>query len=148
MDFKDIQRIVDLMSEHGLTEFELEENGVRIAMKKGGGVTVAPVSAPAAPAAAPAAAPSAPAAPPAEDANMAIVKAPFVGTFYRASAPDADPFVVIGQEVGPDTVLCILEAMKVMNEIKAEMRGRIKEILVESAHPVQYGQSLFKIEKI
>ena len=76
------------------------------------------------------------------------MKAPFVGTFYRAPAPDAEPFVVTGQEVGPETVLCIVEAMKVMNEIKAEMRGIIREILVENALAVQYGQPLFRIEPI
>ena len=143
MDFDEIKKIVDLMSENGLAEFEMEREGTRLTLRK---AVSAPVAAPvAAPAAAPAAIPAA-----AEPAGPALseVKAPFVGTFYRAPAPDAEPFVVTGQEVGPETVLCIVEAMKVMNEIKAEMRGIIREILVENALAVQYGQPLFRIEPI
>ncbi len=147
MDFDEIKKIVDLMAENGLAEFEMEREGMRLTLRK---AVSAPVSAPAAaPVSAPAAAPAAiPAA--AEPAGPALseVKAPFVGTFYRAPAPDAEPFVVPGQEVGPETVLCIVEAMKVMNEIKAEMRGIIREILVENALAVQYGQPLFRIEPI
>ena len=103
--------------------------------------------------AAPPAASSAP-APPAEEPkepgsgeNETLVRAPIVGTFYRAPAPDADPFVEVGAKVGPDDTLCIIEAMKLMNEIKAELSGTIKEILVENAEPVEYDQPLFVLEQ-
>lgn len=148
MELNEIRRIIELMNENGLSEFELEENGVRIMIKKGQdgpviqtvpAVAPSPVSKPAE---------TAPAAPVAEQTNYAEIKAPFVGTFYRAPSPEADPYVTEGQEVNPETVLCVVEAMKVMNEIKAETRGIVREILVENAHPVQYGQLLFKIEKI
>jgi acetyl-CoA carboxylase biotin carboxyl carrier protein len=153
MKLDEIKEIIELMTAHGLTEFEKEEDGVRLAIKRGGaGSAVAPVPAPlaAAPvqvvAAAPAPAAAAP-APAVVDERLAVIKAPFVGTFYRASTPDAEPYVKVGQEVGPEAVLCIVEAMKVMNEIKAEVRGIVREILVENAHAVQFGQPLFKIEK-
>ena len=141
MKLDDVKAIVAFMTENGLSEFEMEQDGVRISLKKG------------VPGAVAAALPPAPAAPPAaeEDAEpdegFEEIKAPFVGTFYRAPAPDAEPYVTIGKEVEPDTVLCILEAMKVMNEIKAEMRGIVREILVKNAQAVQYGQPLFRIEK-
>lgn len=144
MKIEDVKAIIDLMAENDLSEFELEENGVRILLKKGSSGTVAaPV---------PVAASAQPSAGQEEEAEpetgLEEIKAPFVGTFYRASAPDAEPFVTEGKEVEPDSVLCILEAMKVMNEIKAEMRGIVREILVKNAHPVQYGQPLFRIERI
>jgi len=151
MNLDDIKEIIDLMTAHGLTEFEKEEDGVRISIKRGTtapmvmqtSVTPAPDLAEAAAGPASAAAP-----PPTDDTYFAIVKAPFVGTFYLASSPDVEPYVNIGQEVTPDAVLCVVEAMKVMNEIKAEVRGVIREILVENAHAVQFGQPLFKIEKL
>ncbi len=143
MKLDDIKEIIDLMAEHGLTEFEKEENGMRLSIKRG---TVAPVVVQTA---APlAAVPAASAPPPVDDARFVTIKAPFVGTFYRAPAPDAEDYVKVGQEVGLEAVLCIVEAMKVMNEIKAEVRGVIREILVENAHAVQFGQPLFKIEKL
>jgi len=144
MKLDDIKEIIDLMAEHGLTEFEKEENGVRLSIKRG---PVAPVVAYTA-TSLPAAPVTAPAAPPPDDARFMTIKAPFVGTFYRAPAPDAEPYVKVGQEVGPEAVLCIVEAMKVMNEIKAEVRGVIREILVENVHAVQFGQPLFKVEKL
>lgn len=148
MNLDDIKEIIDLMTEHGLTEFEKEENGRRISIKRG---TTAPVVVQtAAPAPAPAKSAPAPSAPPppVDDPRFVVVKAPFVGTFYRAPSPDADPYVKVGQEINADAVLCIVEAMKVMNEIKAEVHGVIREILVENAHAVQFGQPLFKIEKL
>ncbi len=148
MKLDDIKAIIDLMAEHGLTEFEKEENGQRLSIKRGTAApAAAPVAAPPPAAAAPALAVPAAVPPPEEDARCVTVKAPFVGTFYRAPAPDAEPYVKVGQEVGPEAVLCIVEAMKVMNEIKAEVRGVVREILVENAHAVQFGQPLFKIEK-
>lgn len=149
MKLDDVKSIIDLMTENGLTEFEMEENGVRISIKKG---MLAPVVQPGA--APPAAAGPGQAAVTPEtvsadtDSGLEEVKAPFVGTFYRSSSPEADPYVAVGQEVEPDTVLCIIEAMKVMNEIKAEIHGIVREIMVENAHPVQYGQPLFRIVKL
>ena len=107
---------------------------------------VLPVSAPAlaaTPAAAPAAAPALAAAPPPEGTE---VKSPMIGTFYRKPSPDAEPFVEVGAKVGADTVVCIIEAMKVMNEIKAEVKGTIIEVLMEEGKPVEYGQALFRID--
>lgn len=150
MELEEIKKIIELMDANSLCEFELEENGMRLMIKKGlqpqvvhAVQTVVP------PAAAAAESKPAAAAPAAVDASRYVeVKAPFVGTFYRAPSPEADPYVKEGQEVTPESVLCIVEAMKVMNEIKAETRGIVREILVENAHAVQYGQVLFKIEKI
>jgi len=151
MQLEKVKEIIDLMTANGLTEFEMEENGVRLSIKKGEVATVVPTVAALVPpvpkAGTSAAAALAPAAPVADDPRVAIIKAPFVGTLYRAPAPDAEPYVTVGQEVSPETVLCIVEAMKVMNEIKAEVKGIVREVLVENAHAVQYGQPLFKIEK-
>ena len=151
MQLEKVKEIIDLMTANGLTEFEMEENGVRLVLKKGGVEpivhTVAAMPLPAAKAEVFAAAAPASGAPAVDDPRVAVIKAPFVGTLYRAPAPDAEPYVTVGQEVSPETVLCIVEAMKVMNEIKAEIKGIVREVLVENAHAVQYGQVLFKIEK-
>jgi len=146
MQIDKVKEIIDLMTANSLTEFEMEENGVRLSIKKGGAVPLAPAVAVMAPPVLKAGQ-AAPAAPVADDPRTALIKAPFVGTFYRSPAPDAEPYVTIGQEVTPETVLCIVEAMKVMNEIKAEIKGIVREVLAENAHAVQYGQLLFKIEK-
>ena len=144
MQLDKVKEIIDLMTANGLAEFEMEENGVRLSIKKGGAAPVVQAVA--------ALAPPAPKAGPLaasveDDPRMVFIKAPFVGTLYRAPASDAEPYVIVGQEVSPETVLCIVEAMKVMNEIKAEVKGIVREVLVENAHAVQYGQPLFKIEK-
>lgn len=152
MELEEVRHIIDLMNAHGLSEFELEENGVRIMIKKGLQApvihTVQAVASPAG--AAPESKPASqtPAESAVDESRFVEIKAPFVGTFYRAPSPDAEPYVTEGQEVNPETVLCIVEAMKVMNEIKAEAHGFVRAILVENAHPVQFGQPLFKIEKI
>jgi acetyl-CoA carboxylase biotin carboxyl carrier protein len=145
VDLKDIKAIVDLMEKNGLTAFEMEKGGFRIALSKGAvaGPVVsyapAPVAAPAAPAAA---------AAPAEAAALAAsgkeIPSPMVGTFYTAPSPESPPFVKAGQKVTPDTVVCIIEAMKVMNEIKAEVSGTITEVAAENGQPVQFGQALFR----
>lgn len=153
MQLEKVKEIVDFMTANGLTEFEMEEHGVRVCIKKGAAPAVTPLVAAApvqkigAPAAPAAAGPLTPPAAEEEDARVAVIKAPFVGTLFRAPAPEAEPYVTVGQTVTPETVLCIIEAMKVMNEIKAEVNGIVREILVENAHAVQYGQPLFKIEK-
>ncbi len=151
MKIEEIKTIVKMMSENDLTEFKIEAEEYNLCIKRGNDKTqvfAAPAIAPAAPVAAPAAAPAAPAAAsaaaPAEPENT--IDSPIVGTFYAAPSPDAKPFVSVGDKVTADTVVCIVEAMKVMNEIKAEKAGVIKEILVENSTPVEYGQALFVIE--
>ena len=151
MDLKDIKAIIDLMKKNSVSEFELEKQDFKIKLKRGtnGGaivnyddpqvVTYAPPAALAAPAA-PAPAPAAALA-----STDLEIKSPMIGTFYRSPSPEAAPYVEIGTEVNPDTVVCIIEAMKVMNEIKAEAKGIITQVLVENAKPVEFGQPLFKI---
>lgn len=153
MEIKDIKRIVELMKTNDLTEFSMKDDDFELALKRGGEETVvyaAPAAAPiAAPvAAAPIAAPVAAEAAPAADDNAGLIEipSPIVGTFYRKPSPDTDNFAEIGTEVTEDSVVCIVEAMKVMNEIKAEVKGTIKKILVDDASPVQYGQPLFLVD--
>ncbi len=149
MDIKQIKRIIDLMKANELCEFEMEEEGFRIAIKRRNGnepqVVLSHAPVPQAIAAAPVAA-AATAAEKADDKKYLEIKSPIVGTFYRASSPDAEPYVVVGSEVGPETVVCIVEAMKVMNEIKAEVKGVVRKILVDNATPIQFGQVLFLVE--
>ena len=151
MDIDRIKSVIDLMCERELCEFAIEEKDFKLSLKRGSPAVMmstpmmAPVAAPAAAPAAPAPA-TAPAAPAADD-KLTPIPSPLVGTFYRAGSPDADPFVAVGSRVNKDTVVCIIEAMKVMNEIKAEASGVIKKILVENATAVQFGQPMFLIEK-
>jgi acetyl-CoA carboxylase biotin carboxyl carrier protein len=157
MDFDEINHILDLVKQHELSEFELEREGFKIRIKKGGvdHVSAAPVlptpvvhgaaHAPGSPASAPAAVPSPP--PPASDeADFAIVKSPIVGTFFRSAEPGAPPFVDVGSPVKKGDVLCIIEAMKLMNEIDSEYSGEIVKVYVENGQPVQYGERLFAIK--
>ena len=155
MKIEEIKTIIKLMSENDLTEFKIEAEDMHLCLKRGGQLpgsqiiipTAAPVPAAAPAPAAPAAAPAAvPAAAPAASANRTTVDAPIVGTFYRSPSPDAPAFVKVGDTVSADTTVCIIEAMKVMNEIKAEKSGVIKEILVENGQPVEYGQPVFVLE--
>lgn len=150
MNIEDIKTIVKLMGEYQLTEFSAEADGSTIKIRREGcsapavQVLPAPVV-PAAPAALPAAAP-APAAPAAAPAAGINIESPLVGTFYTAPSPDSAPFVQVGDRVTPDTVICIIEAMKVMNEIKAEKNGVVKEIVAQNGQPVEYGQVLIVLE--
>ena len=159
MDFRDIKRIVELMDQHGLSVFKLEQNETKLELKKGGDLDVKAIqswlaSAPPpqfapAYAAPPASAEGATASTPAEGglpANVKEITSPMVGTFYTASSPDADPFVKVGTKVSADSTVCIIEAMKVMNEIKAEIAGEIVEVLVENGTAVQYGEPLFRVK--
>ncbi len=152
MDLKDIKAIIDLMKKNSVSEFELEKQDFKIRLKRGingsnpgnqfeeaPAVTYAPPTAIPAQAATPVAPTPAPA--PAE----VEIKSPMIGTFYRTPSPESVPYVEVGTEVNPDTVVCIIEAMKVMNEIKAEVKGVITQVLVESAKPVEFGQPLFKV---
>jgi len=154
VELKDIKAIIDLMKKNSITEFELEEKDSKLRLKRGlnGGSSAAQgddavpmmpmMSAPVqvAPAAA---APIAPA--PAANTGEIDVKSPMIGTFYRSPSPEAVAYVEIGTEVTPDTVVCIIEAMKVMNEIKSEVKGVITQTLVENGKPVEFGQPLFKV---
>lgn len=151
MDIKEIKALIDLMKKNGLTHFEMEKDGFRIALAKESGFApeascAAPPTAAPAPAAVAAASPAAvaPAAPAA--AGGKEITSPMVGTFYLSASPEAAPFVSVGQDVTPDTVVCIIEAMKVMNEIKAEVAGTVAEIAAENGQPVQFGQALFRLK--
>ena len=158
MDLKQIKQIIDLMKRSELTEFAVEEEGFKLKIcRSATGVPIVsggqgtlhpfvPVEAVAAPvlAAAPAASPTP--APKADDTAV-YIKSPMVGTFYRAASPESKPFADTGTKVVENSVVCIIEAMKIMNEIQAEMSGTVLEILVENGQPVEYGQRLFKIKQ-
>lgn len=152
MDLKDIKAIIDLMKKNSINEFELEKDQFKIKLRREPqSKAVAPaayIEAPA-PVAAPAAAPApAPAAATAPASDESEIKSPMIGTFYRQASPEAARYVEVGAEVGPDTVICIIEAMKVMNEIKADTRGIITAALVDNGKPVEFGQALYKIKPI
>jgi acetyl-CoA carboxylase biotin carboxyl carrier protein len=154
MNLDDVKQILQLMREHELTEFELERDGIKIRVCKNGGASLpaapavhhAPVVTPAPPAAGPAL-PAAPveATEEGEEPEFAVVKSPIVGTFYRSSEPGAPSFVEVGTLVKKGQVLCIIEAMKLMNEIESDHDGEIASIYVENGKPVQYGERLFAI---
>ncbi len=148
MTIKELKEMINLMNEHGLTELEIEKNGEKIKLKKGsfGTIEREPVALPQASVQtgkAPQTVPSFPV----EDPNLATVRSPMVGTFYAAPAPEAEVYVTRGKEVNEGDVLCIIEAMKLMNEIKSEVRGRVVDVLVENGQPVEFDQPLFKIQK-
>lgn len=157
MDLKDIKAIIDLMKKNSISEFELERQDFKIRLKRGGASAAAgtpivfdePQMTFAAPGTLPptGAVPLSGASPgPTAAASAELeIKAPMIGTFYRAPSPEAANYVEVGAEVNADTVVCIIEAMKVMNEIKAEVKGIVTQILVESAKPVEFGQPMFKI---
>ena len=144
VDLKEIRALVDLMKKNGISVFKMEKEGFKITMKTGeaGGpvqyVTSAPPTAAAAAVPVPASAPSI--------ADGIEIKSPMVGTFYGSPSPENPPFVTPGQEVTSETVVCIIEAMKVMNEIKAEVSGTIVEVLAENGKSVEFGQALFRLK--
>ena len=157
MDFSDIEKILELVREHDLAEFELERDGLKLRVRKAHAAAVVPVPAmsPAVAAAAPvhaspsATAPLVAAAPAGEESvELAVVKSPIVGTFYRSPEPGAGPFVEVGDRVKKDQVLCIIEAMKLMNEITSEYDGEIVSVYVENGKPVQYGERLFAVRTL
>ena len=139
---KQIRRLIALMEKHDLAEVDLKNADQRVRIKRGGEVVVSP-SAPTR-AAAPAPAQAAPAA--AEPSKLLEIKSPMVGTFYRASGPDSPPFIKVGDRIGPEKTVCIIEAMKVFNEIPAGVSGQVVAILVENGHPVEFGQVLVKVD--
>jgi acetyl-CoA carboxylase biotin carboxyl carrier protein len=150
VDLKDIKAIIDLMKKNSITEFELEQENSKLRLKRGFNgpqalqaediVPINPL---------PLAIPSTGSAPmvsvvPANTGEIDI-KSPMIGTFYRSPSPEAAPYVDAGSAVGPETVVCIIEAMKVMNEIKAEVKGVVTQVLVENGKPVEFGQPLYKV---
>jgi len=148
LELKDIKALIDLMKKNDLSVFKMENEGFKITLKKGGivqQVSYAAAPAPAAPSATPAAPVASAASPEAKPAAGKTINSPTVGTFYRSSSPDAPPFVNVGDTVTADSVVCIIEAMKVMNEIKSEISGTVIEILAENGKPVQFGQALFRV---
>jgi acetyl-CoA carboxylase biotin carboxyl carrier protein len=164
MDLKEVKELIELVSEKGFAEFEIEHDGFRLHVSRfkeppviqaaptpvilSAPLPVAPeAAAPAAPAPPPrVAAPPASAEPALPEAQLHVIKSPIVGTFYRASSPQSESFVKIGDHVEPDTVVCIIEAMKLMNEIQAETNGEVAQIYVQNGQPVEYGQPLFAIK--
>jgi acetyl-CoA carboxylase biotin carboxyl carrier protein len=157
MDFDDIERILELVRQHDLVEFELERDGLKLRIRTSGGAfqvlppqlhqVALPAVSPLAhtPVGSPGASP-APDAAEEPELELAVVKSPIVGTFYRSAEPGAAAFVELGQRVRKDQVLCIIEAMKLMNEITSEYDGEIASIYVENGKPVQYGERLFAIK--
>jgi len=144
LDLRKLKKLIDLVQESGIAELEITEGEERVRIARGGAVTVAqaPVVAVTAPAA-PAPVPASAEAPAAGDGHA--MKSPMVGTFYRAPSPDAKPFVEVGQVVKEGQTMCVIEAMKLMNEIEADASGTVKAVLVENGQPVEYGQALFII---
>jgi len=145
MDLRKLKKLIDLVQESGIAELEITEGEEKVKIVKGGVVVTAPLAAPA-PVVEARAAPSTASGPagepePAQEGH--VVKAPMVGTFYRSPSPDAKPFVEVGQAVKEGDTICIIEAMKLMNEIEADASGTVKAILVENGQPVEYGQPLF-----
>jgi acetyl-CoA carboxylase biotin carboxyl carrier protein len=151
-DVRKIRRLVELMKEHDLTEIDLHQGEVRIQLRRAGNSIVPSIAAPGMIAApmmqAPAKAAEPAAEKPAAEGKFSAIKSPMVGTFYSASDPDAPPYVKVGDHVGPETTVCIVEAMKVFNQIPAEMSGKIVAMLVENGQSVEFGQPLFKIDPL
>jgi acetyl-CoA carboxylase biotin carboxyl carrier protein len=153
MDLRKLKKLIDLVQESGIAELEITEGEEKVKIVKGGEATVTPLVAPAAPPPAPAAsaapapapAPGAAATPAEPVTDGHVLKAPRVGTFYRSASPESKAFVEVGQSIKAGETVCIIEAMKLMNEIEADATGIIKAILVENGQPVEYGQPLFII---
>ncbi|HVL34136.1 MAG TPA: acetyl-CoA carboxylase biotin carboxyl carrier protein [Burkholderiales bacterium] len=150
MDLRKLKKLIDLVQESGIAELEITEGEEKVKIVRGGTVSVTPINSPApmalpppvvAPAAPDASSRSVGEAPAGQDGH--VVKAPMVGTFYRSASPDAKPFVEVGHTVKEGDTVCIIEAMKLMNEIEADAPGVVKAILVENGQPVEYGQPLF-----
>jgi len=151
MEMDKIRELIQLVQDSQIQEIELSQRGETIRISKGGVVHAAPVALPAAPAPLPAPVAPAPAgagaAPTPEVSGLREVPSPIVGTFYSAASPESAPFVEVGQRVSVGDVLCIIEAMKVMNEIEAEFAGVVREIAISNGQPVEFGQVLFRIQE-
>ena len=151
MNVKEIKEMLQLMAEHGLTEIEIEKDGMKIKLKKGGYFSEEAPSSPSVVVPMPSlerqSQIEAGHAPAAESANIFVVKSPMVGTFYSAPAPDQPVYAIPGKKLKEGDVLCIIEAMKLMNEIKSEIAGTVLEVLVKNGQPVEFDQPLFKIQR-
>ena len=145
-DVRKVRRFVELMKEHELSEIDLQQGDDRIRLRRGQAPVVSAAPAPVAAVPAPSAPVAADSPPVEEEANITYVTSPMVGTFYTASSPESPDFVKIGDQVGSETTVCILEAMKVFNEIPAECSGTIVGRLVESGDAIEFGQKLFKVQ--
>ena len=146
MNVQDLQKVLQLVEKFNLTEFGLEEKDLKLSVKRGSLPVVSTL--PTVPVSTPTVAPSAPSGTSAgtkAEENVLVIKAPMVGAFYVAPSPESEPYVKVGSAVRPETTVCILEAMKVMNEVRAECTGEILEVLVKNGAPVEYGQPLFKV---
>jgi acetyl-CoA carboxylase biotin carboxyl carrier protein len=161
LDLKQIKQIIDLMKRSELTEFAVEEEGFKLKIRRGAnglpvvtsshgsnapfsssneGIPASPAPAPSAPATVTSSAPAG------DEAGIAYIKSPMVGTFYRSGSPESKPYAEVGSKVVENSVVCIIEAMKIMNEIQSEIKGVVVEALVENGQPVEYGQKLFKVK--
>jgi acetyl-CoA carboxylase biotin carboxyl carrier protein len=162
LDLKQIKQIIDLMKRSELTEFAVEEEGFKLKIRRGlGGLPIVSTgrgsnppfvpsesnSMPPMPVPAPLPASLPGAAAPAEEPGIVYVKSPMVGTFYKSPSPESKPFIEVGAKIEENSLVCIIEAMKIMNEIQAEIRGTVVEILAENGQPVEYGQRLFKLRQ-
>lgn len=151
-DLNELRELADLVNEHGFTDFEFENENIRVRLSKTA-PAAAPVQYAAVPQPAPVSAPPAQASPEASaessqaDDGLHKIVSPIVGTFYRSPSPDKDPYVAEGSNVSAETVVCIVEAMKLMNEIQAEVSGEVVKVYVENGQPVEFGQPLFGIKK-
>ena len=147
MNVQDLQKVLQLVEKFNLTEFGLEEKDLKLSVKRGSfsAAPALPTVSVSTPSVAPSVPPSAPSGSKTEEKNVFIIKAPMVGAFYVAPSPESEPYVKVGSAVRPETIVCILEAMKVMNEVRAECTGEILEVLVKNGAPVEYGQPLFKV---
>jgi len=145
-DVKKVRQLIELMKEHDLSELDLRQADNRVRIRRGGELVTATgpafVAAPAVAPLGPAPVPAAPAA----DSRMLVIKSPMVGTFYQASGPDSPAFVKVGDRIGPEKTVCIIEAMKVFNEIPAGVSGQVVAILVENGAAVEFGQPLIKVD--
>jgi acetyl-CoA carboxylase biotin carboxyl carrier protein len=154
MTVDEIRELIELALSTGIAELEVQRGQDRVRIRRAGADSDVTVSAPLAPAAAAAAVPAPPFEParergePPADTNLVLVKSPIVGTFYEGPAPEAEPFVRVGQRVQPGNVLCIIESMKLMNEIEAELAGVVESQLVRNGQPVEYGEALFAIRAV
>jgi acetyl-CoA carboxylase biotin carboxyl carrier protein len=149
-DVKKVRRLVEMMEQHDLAEIDLRQGDQRIRLRRGADVQLTPAMhyppiAATPPSAADRPAPANPSSSAQADANLKLITSPMVGTFYAAPNPESPAFVKVGDHVGPESVVCIIEAMKVFNEIQAELSGRVAAVLVETGQPVEFGQPLFKV---
>jgi acetyl-CoA carboxylase biotin carboxyl carrier protein len=145
-DVRRIRRFVELMKEHDLSEIDIREGDVRIRLRRGATEPIVTMAAPRAAAAPAPTASAAPAEAKPDESHVALIKSPIVGTFYSSPNPESPAFVKVGDHVGPETVVCLVEAMKSYNQIQAEVSGKIQTVLVENGQPVEFGQPLFKVD--